>query len=111
MFPEPCGRSDIIPTENLYWEDVWKQITRLRPKLYRIPSGKTGKENCAAVTSESETFVKANISSERLLVFPCSILQSYPKVYRGRRIKDTIDYRLDLWQESQFDTRTIVSSL
>ena len=54
--------------------------------------------------SEIETFVKTNISPERLLVFPCLILQKDLKVFTGRIIKDMIDNRLDLWQQYQFDT-------
>ncbi len=63
VFPAPGGPFDSIPTDIQFWEDVWKQITRLRPKLYRTLSGKTGNEFCAALTSEIETFVKTNVSS------------------------------------------------
>ena len=36
VFPAPSGPFDNIPTDILFWEDLWKQIARLRQKLYRM---------------------------------------------------------------------------
>ena len=56
----------------------WQLNTRLRPKLYRIPSEKTDKEYCAVLTTGIDMFFKTNIRFERLLVFPCLVLQGDP---------------------------------
>ena len=100
-FGVPLLNSDGKPREDL-WGKIWERVTRLKGKLYGLPSGAIAKEFIYFYDSEVGSFAEGMKSSEVFVCFPTLILQKDKNVKKTCEIRKLLKRRLQMWKDGLF---------
>ena len=77
--------------DNKVWQVRWKEVVKLPPQRYDVPTGRIGRLSVSAVAFELEGVVKRQWNSEKFIVFQAVILQRFVDVTRAQDIRRRIE--------------------